>query len=71
MSAADQMPQAKPGTNDDILLSVRNIKKHFPIREGALQKVVGQVRAVDGVSFDIRRGMDGFDQDECRRQGDD
>ncbi|WP_299757594.1 ABC transporter ATP-binding protein [uncultured Boseongicola sp.] len=56
MSAADQMPQAKPGTNADILLSVRNIKKHFPIREGALQKVVGQVRAVDGVSFDIRRG---------------
>jgi oligopeptide/dipeptide ABC transporter ATP-binding protein len=41
---------------DDILLSVRNVKKHYPIREGALQRVVGQVRAVDGVSFDIKRG---------------
>jgi oligopeptide/dipeptide ABC transporter ATP-binding protein len=40
---------------DDILLSIRNIQKHYPIREGALQRVVGHVRAVDGVSFDIRR----------------
>jgi oligopeptide/dipeptide ABC transporter ATP-binding protein len=40
----------------DTLLSVRNLNKHFPIKDGILQKVVGQVRAVDGVSFDIRRG---------------
>ena len=31
-------------------------EKYFPIKEGALQRVVGHVRAVDGVSFDIRRG---------------
>ena len=42
---------------DDTILSVRGVKKHFPIREGALQRVVGHVRAVDGVSFDIRRGQ--------------
>ena len=41
---------------DDLILSVREVKKHYPIREGALQRVVGHVRAVDGVSFDIRRG---------------
>jgi len=41
---------------EDLLLSVRDVTKHFPIKEGALQRVVGQVRAVDGVSFDIRRG---------------
>jgi oligopeptide/dipeptide ABC transporter ATP-binding protein len=40
----------------DLVLSVRGLEKHFPIKEGALQRVVGQVRAVDGVSFDIRRG---------------
>jgi peptide/nickel transport system ATP-binding protein len=38
------------------LLAVRGVTKHFPIREGALQRVVGHVRAVDGVSFDLRRG---------------
>ena len=40
----------------DPILSIREVKKHYPIREGALQRVVGHVRAVDGVSFDIRRG---------------
>ena len=38
------------------LLRVRDVRKHFPIRQGALQRVVGHVRAVDGVSFEVRRG---------------
>ena len=38
------------------LLRVRDVRKHYPIREGALQRVVGHVRAVDGVSFEVRRG---------------
>ena len=39
------------------LISVRNLKKHFPITRGILwQRQVGAVKAVDGVSFDIRRG---------------
>ena len=38
------------------LLSVRNIKKYFPIRGGILGRQVGQVHAVDGVSFDIAAG---------------
>ncbi len=41
---------------DDVVLAVRNLKKHYPIREGVFQRTVGHVRAVDGVSFDIRRG---------------
>ncbi|MGH9246838.1 MAG: ABC transporter ATP-binding protein [Acidimicrobiales bacterium] len=40
----------------DPVMTVRDVKKHFPIKEGALQRVVGQVRAVDGVSFEVRRG---------------
>jgi peptide/nickel transport system ATP-binding protein len=39
-----------------VLLDVRNLKKHFPIQKGFLRKVVGQVRAVDGVSFTVRQG---------------
>ena len=35
------------------LLSVRDLKKHFPIKRGVFGKVSGQVRAVDGVSFDV------------------
>ncbi len=40
----------------EYVLSVRNIRKYFPIHEGVLQRVTGHVRAVDGVSFDLRRG---------------
>jgi oligopeptide/dipeptide ABC transporter ATP-binding protein len=39
------------------LVEVRDLVKHFPITRGVfLQKRVGAVRAVDGLSFDIRRG---------------
>jgi oligopeptide/dipeptide ABC transporter ATP-binding protein len=38
------------------LLQVRDLQTHFPIRGGVLNRVQGAVRAVDGVSFDIRRG---------------
>jgi oligopeptide/dipeptide ABC transporter ATP-binding protein len=43
-------------TADRTVISVRGVEKHFPIKEGMLQRVVGHVRAVDGVSFDIRPG---------------
>ncbi|MBW2059543.1 MAG: ABC transporter ATP-binding protein [Deltaproteobacteria bacterium] len=42
------------------LLEVRNIKKHFPVRKGFVDKLLAReqrfVRAVDGVSFSIRKG---------------
>jgi oligopeptide/dipeptide ABC transporter ATP-binding protein len=38
------------------LLSVKGLVKHFPVKKGVLQQTVGQVRAVDGVSFDIALG---------------
>ncbi|AGB15695.1 oligopeptide/dipeptide ABC transporter, ATP-binding protein [Halovivax ruber XH-70] len=38
------------------LLSVKNLKKHYPIRKGFFNRQVGAARAVDGISFDIRRG---------------
>ncbi len=38
------------------LLQVVNLKKHFPIKSGILQHTVGQVRAVDGVSFAVNEG---------------
>jgi len=38
------------------LLEVTNLTKHFPIRKGFLQRIVGLVRAVDGVSFHVDTG---------------
>lgn len=38
------------------LLEVQDLKVHFPIYKGMLRKQVGAVKAVDGVSFDLRRG---------------
>jgi oligopeptide/dipeptide ABC transporter ATP-binding protein len=40
------------------LLDVRDLKMHFPLTQGIIfQRVVGQVRAVDGLSFTIERGQ--------------
>jgi oligopeptide/dipeptide ABC transporter ATP-binding protein len=41
----------------DTLLEVRGLVKHFPIRKGLFARQVGAVRAVDGVSFWLRRGQ--------------
>ena len=42
--------------DNQVLLEVKNLKKYFPIKRGFFRKVVGQVRAVDDVSFYIREG---------------
>ena len=39
-----------------LLLEARHVRTWFPIRRGMLSRVTGHVRAVDDVSFDIRRG---------------
>ncbi|MEG0012988.1 MAG: dipeptide ABC transporter ATP-binding protein [Cellulosilyticaceae bacterium] len=38
------------------ILEVKDLKKYFPIKAGVLQKTVGNVKAVDGVSFNIKKG---------------
>ena len=46
-----------PVQNDDeVVLEVRNMKKYFPIKSSFLRLVVGNVKAVDGISFKIKRG---------------
>ncbi len=46
-------PEQRPG---ETIMEVRDLVKHFPIRSGLLQRQVGAVQAVDGISFDVMRG---------------
>ncbi len=62
MSDVDAAPgagtvAASSGGPGEVLVEVRELRKYFPISEGVVfQKLVGMVKAVDGVSFSIRRG---------------
>ncbi|MBN1105189.1 MAG: ATP-binding cassette domain-containing protein [Deltaproteobacteria bacterium] len=38
------------------ILSIKDLRKHFPVRRGFFQKVIGYVKAVDGVDLEIGRG---------------
>jgi oligopeptide/dipeptide ABC transporter ATP-binding protein len=40
----------------EILLEVKGLKKHFPIKSGLLRRTIGHVKAVDGVSFTVNAG---------------
>jgi peptide/nickel transport system ATP-binding protein len=44
------------GSSWNTLLEVRNLKKYFPIQRGLRKKIIGYVKAVDDVSFDIYQG---------------
>ncbi len=48
--------QAATNGEAETVLEVRGLKKYFPVKKGLLSATVGQVYAVDGVSFTIRRG---------------
>ena len=59
---ADTVPVSETGSSaanagDAVpVLEVRDLKKHFPVRKGILARTVGQVYAVDGISFTIGAG---------------
>jgi len=38
------------------ILEVRDLKKYFPIKKGLFARTVGQVKAIDGISFDVQAG---------------
>lgn len=42
--------------DNDVLLEVKGLKKYFPVRRGIFKRVVAQIKAVDGISFFIRKG---------------
>jgi oligopeptide/dipeptide ABC transporter ATP-binding protein len=40
----------------DVLLEVRDLKKYYPVTKGLLQRTIGSVKAIDGISFTIEQG---------------
>lgn len=56
MTTTEVVPTSRHATGE-VVLEARNLKKYFPVTKGILiSKVVGQVKAVDGVSFELRAG---------------
>jgi oligopeptide/dipeptide ABC transporter ATP-binding protein len=55
-SLRDAKEKRQPLTASRSVISLRGVEKYFPVKEGTLQRVVGHVRAVDGVSFEVRPG---------------
>ncbi len=56
-ASADRAVYPAPdGGERPVLLEVRDLKTYFPIQGGILRRTVGRVYAVDGVTFEIRRG---------------
>ncbi|MDM5297510.1 dipeptide ABC transporter ATP-binding protein [Bacillus pumilus] len=56
MTMAERQPQLTDLPEKDIILELRNIQKHFPIKAGILQQKVGAVKAVDGIDLKIYQG---------------
>ncbi len=51
-----QLPDRSSPSTDSPLLRVQGLKKWFPVRKGLLSRVVGHVKAVDGIDLAVKRG---------------
>jgi oligopeptide/dipeptide ABC transporter ATP-binding protein len=50
-------PAYRSGLVSAAVLEVADLKKHFPIKRGIIRRTIGQVYAVDGVSFEVHEGQ--------------
>jgi len=55
-STAPAAAASEAGANGKVLLKVDGLVKHFPIMRGVVRREVGQVRAVDGITFEVASG---------------
>jgi ABC-type oligopeptide transport system ATPase subunit len=56
MTAAFPITTLPPERREEVILNVHNLKTHFPVRSGVFSRVHEHVKAVDGVSFQVKRG---------------
>lgn len=57
MTVHNESLAADFGGAADAVVSLHDVKVHYPVKEGVLQRVTGQVRAVDGINLSIPRGQ--------------
>ena len=41
---------------NEYVLEVKNLKQYYPIKGGVFQRKIGEVKAVDGISFNVKKG---------------
>jgi oligopeptide transport system ATP-binding protein len=56
MTTTMDLPDVAPTAGEPNLIEVEDLKVHFPIRSGIFQTEVGTVKAVDGITFQVRKG---------------
>jgi peptide/nickel transport system ATP-binding protein len=56
MSQSNKAAEAKKPVADENILDVKDLKMYFPITRGLLRRKVADVKAVDGVTFQLRKG---------------
>lgn len=57
MISTNESPENKALENSsETLLELQDLKKHFPIKSGLLQKTVGHIKAVDGINLKVNKG---------------
>jgi ABC-type oligopeptide transport system ATPase subunit len=56
MTTTMELPDTAPTAGQPNLIEVEDLKVHFPIRSGIFQTEVGTVKAVDGITFQVRKG---------------
>jgi microcin C transport system ATP-binding protein len=56
LAAEPRMQAAPMNPNADVVLKTEDLKVWFPIKRGLMRKVVGHIKAVDGVSLEVRKG---------------
>jgi oligopeptide transport system ATP-binding protein len=56
MTTTLDLPDVAPTAGQPNLIEVEDLKVHFPIRSGIFQTEVGTVKAVDGITFQVRKG---------------
>ena len=56
LAAEPRMQAAPMNPNADVMLKTDDLKVWFPIKRGVMRKVVGHIKAVDGVSVEVRKG---------------